>query len=254
MNLIIWATTLIVSAIAGYLGTFMISKRMSLASGPLSHLALPGVALAFLFNFNPFLGALFFILLGALIVWILRRISSLSMETLTGISFAFGMSLGFLLLPMQHASDAIMGNISSITLSDFYIALTFSLLIVVLVSVSYKQIVLIILSEDLARSMKINIKFYDLLFLLSVALTVAMEVKIVGGIVTIALMILPASTAFNFSKNLKEYFVLSPILGLVSSLMGLFLHENFSLPAGPLIVLCSFLIFIASLVFGMKRT
>jgi len=244
MNFLILLVVSIVSATAGYVGTMMLSKRMSLAAGPLGHLALPGVALALLYNFNVFLGALGFILFGALIVWFLRRISNLSFEALTGIAFAFGLSLGFLLLPMEHAEEAIMGDVTTITLEDLWIVLVLSAIIFALTTLIRKDIVLVTLSEDLAKTLHVNVKLCDLIYLLSIALVAAMEVKIVGGILTVALVILPAATTSLFAKSLKQYLILSPLIGIFSSIIGLYLYEITSLPAGPLIVLTAFSLFL----------
>ncbi len=252
MNPLIWITTLLVASAAGFLGTFMISKRMSLVAGPLGHLALPGVAIALLYGFNVFLGALGFILLGALIVWLLRRASKLPFEALTGIAFAFGLSLGFLFLPMEHAEEAIMGDVTKINITDFWIALIFSTIVFVVISKIYKKIILVTLSEDLAKTLGVNVKTLDLIFLLLIALVVAMEVKIVGGIMTVAMVIIPASIASNLARSLRQYLLISPLSGIISACMGLLLYEYTNLPAGPLIILSSFTLFLISLLLKKK--
>ena len=247
MTLLIWITTLLVASAAGLLGSFMISKRMTLTAGPLGHLALPGVAIALFYDFNVFLGALCFILFGAVIVWVLKRVSNLPIEALTGIAFVFGLSLGLLLLPMEHAEEAIMGDVTKIEMVDFWIALTFSIIVFVIVAKTYKKIIMVTLSEDLAKTLEVNVKTLDLIFLILVALVVAMEVKIVGGIMTVALVILPASIASNVARSLKQYLLASPLSGIISASLGLLLYEYTYLPAGPLIVLSLFVFFLISI-------
>lgn len=249
---LIWITTLLVASAAGFLGAFMISKRMSLVAGPLGHLALPGVAIALLYGFNVFLGALGFILLGALIVWLLRRVSKLPFEALTGIAFVFGLSLGFLFLPMEHAEEAIMGDVTKINITDFWIAFSLSPIVFVVISKIYRKIILVTLSEDLAKTLGVNVKVLDLIFLLLIALVVAMEVKIVGGIMTVAMVILPASIASNLVRTLKQYLLISPLSGIISASIGLLLYECTNLPAGPLIILSLFTLFLISLLFKKK--
>ncbi len=252
MTPLIWITTILVASAAGFLGTFMISKRMSLTAGPFGHLALPGVAIALLYDFNVFLGALGFILFGALIVWVLRRVSNLPLEALTGIAFVFGLSLGFLFLPMEHAKEAIMGDVTKININDFWIALTFSIITFITVSKIHKKIVLVTLSEDLAKTLGVNVKTLDLIFLILIALVTAMEVKIVGGIMTVAMIILPASIASNLARSLKQYLLISPLSGVISASIGLLIYQYTNLPAGPLIILSLFTLFLISLLFKKR--
>jgi len=244
MNLLILLVVSLVSATAAYLGTLLISRRTSLSPEPLGHLALPGVAIALLFNFHVFFGALLFILFGALIIWILRRITKIPLDALTGIAFAFGLSLGFILLPMEHEEEAIMGDVTSIKIEDLWIALSTFIIVVFLLTFFKKQIVLSTLSEEIAKTLGVNVKLTDLIYLISIALVAAAEVKIVGGILTIALVVIPAAAASLISRSLKQYLILSPLIGVISSILGLLLFETFQLPAGPLIILVSFSIFL----------
>ena len=244
MDIIILLVVLLVSASAAYLGTLLISRRASLAAEPLGHLAFPGVAIALLFNFHVFFGALLFILFGALIIWSLRRITKIPLDVLTGISFVFGLSLGFILLPIEHAEEAIMGDITSIEVEDLWIALLSFIVVISLLTFFRKQIVLSTLSEEIAKTLGVNVKLTELIYLISIALVAAAQVKIVGGILTVALVILPAATASLISKSLKQYLILSPLIGIISSILGLLLYEVSELPAGPLIILVSFSIFL----------
>src|SRR3989344_8532832 len=84
---------------AGYLGSFMILKRMSLVGDVISHVALPGIAIALLFEVNPFFGAfgaLFLVVLG---IWLLETKTEIPSETLVGIFFALSLAVGILITP-----------------------------------------------------------------------------------------------------------------------------------------------------------
>src|SRR3989344_6598837 len=84
---------------AGYLGSFMILRRMSLVGDALSHVALPGIAIALLFNINPFIGATFALIVAIIGVAILERKTTLPSETLIGIFFTLSLALGLILTP-----------------------------------------------------------------------------------------------------------------------------------------------------------
>jgi len=93
-------TVVFIGGIAGYLGSLMLTKRMALVAGPIGHLALPGVALALMYKFGIFFGALLSIGVGAFLIWIFSLRSKIPMEALTAIVFASGVALGFLFLPL----------------------------------------------------------------------------------------------------------------------------------------------------------
>ncbi len=238
----------LISAIAAYLGTLMINRRMSLVAGPLGHLALPGVALAFLFHWDLFLCAAACVLFGGVLVWFFRRVSHLPFETLTGIAFAFGLALGLLFLPMEHAEEAISGKVELIGLEDLVIAIVISVVVFALLELIKRDIVLLSLSEDLARTMGVSPEVCDLAYLFVIALTTAAEVKIVGGVLTVALVILPAASAVHLAKSLKAYQVLAVLLAVLGALIGMGLHVLSGLSAGPLIVLVDVFFFFLSLV------
>ena len=237
----------IISAVAAYLGTLMVNRRMSLVAGPLGHLALPGVALAFLFHWDLFLSAAACVLFGGLLVWFFRRVSHLPFETLTGIAFAFGLALGLLFLPMEHAEEAISGKVELIKLEDLAIALFVAVVVFLLLEKVKHDIVLLSLSEDLARTMGVSPEMCDLVYLLAIALTTAAEVKIVGGVLTVALVILPAASAVHLAKSLRFYQVLAIVLAVFGALLGMGLHVLSGLSAGPLIVLVDVGLFFVSL-------
>jgi len=112
-------------------------------------------------------------------------------------------------------------------------------------------LLLISISEDLAKSQGISLKKFQFLYLLSISVIVALGVKFVGGLLVAGLTALPAATARNLSKNLKEYFLGSIIFGVFSGLFGILLFQITGLPAGPLIILSSTLFFLISLI--LKR-
>lgn len=122
-------TVIFIGGIAGYLGSLMLTKRMALVAGPIGHLALPGVALALIYGFGIFYGALLSIGAGAFIIWIFSLKSKIPMEALTAIVFASGVALGFLFLPLDHAEEALIGNISKITLFDTALAVFLSVIV-----------------------------------------------------------------------------------------------------------------------------
>jgi ABC-type Mn2+/Zn2+ transport system permease subunit len=113
----------------------------------------------------------------------------------------------------------------------------------------YSKIVLINISEELAKSEKIDIRKYNLIYLGSIAIIVALGVKMVGGLLTAALVAIPASAARNLSRNLAQYAFGAMIIGALSSFLGILLFRMTGFPAGPLIILVGTFVFLISMVF-----
>lgn len=237
---------------AGYLGSLMITKRMGLVGGPLGHLALPGVALALVYHFNIFYGALLTIIVGGILIWLLQIRTKASLEALTGLVFAIGVALGFLILPFSNEyqlEEALVGDISKITFSDAILAIIISLLIFFIIKAIYSKFLLVEISKDLAKTEGVSVKKYNLLYLGCVSFIIALTVKLVGGLMPVALIVVPALTARNISKSFFGYSFGSLFFGIFSVVLGVSFSYFYSLPAGPLIILIGSLFFIISMIF-----
>ncbi len=238
-----------IGGVAGYLGSLMLQKRMSLAAGPLGHLAFPGVALAIIYGFDISLGAFPFIILGIVFIWLLENKTKIPTDALTAVVFASGVAVSFLFLPIQEAEEALVGNISSIGPLEATVSILLSVFVFGMIKMSIRKLTIISISEDLAQVEGINIKKYNFIFLLSIAIIVALGVKLVGALLTAALVSIPAATAKNVSWSMKSYASLSFFFGVLAPIFGIVLFELTGLPAGILIILTSASIFLVSLFF-----
>jgi ABC-type Mn2+/Zn2+ transport system permease subunit len=237
---------------AGYIGALMLQKRMALAAGPLGHLALPGVALALVYGFNTSLGAFSFILLGIFLIWLLELKTNLPTEALTAIVFSSGVAIGFLFLPIEQAEAALVGNITSISWQETFITVLLCIVVVVITKVIFSKMMLINVSEDLAKIEGINIKKYNLVYLVLIAIVVALGVKLVGALLTAALVAIPTATARNLSNSNKLYKILSLVFGVLAPIIGLIIFKFTNLSAGILIIISSAVLFLISMFIKKK--
>jgi len=247
-------TGIFIGGAAGYLGSLMLSKRMALVAGPLGHLTLPGIALALMYGFDVSLGAFPFVILGIVLIWLFESKTGLPMEALTAVVFASAVGVAFLFLPIEQAETALVGNISKVGLWETIatMAVTFSLLFVL--REIYPKMVLINVSEDLAKSERINVKKYNLVYLLLIAIIVAMGVKIVGGLLTAALVAIPAASSRNLISKPEQEPVSVRFGGddhrlciLCCGAAGIMLSQLTGFSAGPLIIIVSSVIFLVSI-------
>ncbi len=228
---------------AGYLGSIMVLEKMALVGDALSHVALPGLALGILLNFNPFFGAFAFLFVSAVAIWHLGRITKLSFETLVGTVFTLSLAIGILLVPEPELLEALFGDITRIGPVDAVIAAVVSIIVIALTRTIYSKIILGLISEELAVSIGINIPRTNLLYLLLVSLTVAIGIGITGTLLAGFLVVTPAAAARIISPNMSRYSLLSGIFGLISAVSGILLSISLDLPSGPLVVLTGIAIF-----------
>ncbi len=239
----------LIGGAAGYLGSLMLGRRMALVAGPLGHLTLPGIALALLYGFDVSLGAFPFVILGVLLIWLFEMKTKLPMEALTALVFASGVALAFLFLPIEQAETALVGDITRTTPRDAWLSAAVSLLVIAGVKRIYPKLILIGISEDLATAEGVDVKRHNLAYLLLISVIVALGAKMVGGLLTAALVAIPAAVARNLARDLRHYAATAIGVGVGSSLLGIALFRLTGLPAGPLIVLVSAAAFLASLPF-----
>ena len=238
-----------VGGAAGYLGSLMLSKKMVLVAGPLGHLTLPGIALALLYGFDVSLGAFVFVALGIILIWLFEIRTKLPMEALAAVVFASGVAATFLFLPIEQAETALIGDISKVVFFEAVVSVILSICLFSVIKNIYPKMTLINISEDLAQAEGVNVKKYNFIYLACIAVIVALGAKIVGGLLTAALVAIPACAARNISKNLFQYSYGAMIIGGISCVLGILLFKSTGFPAGPLIILTSTFFFLISLIF-----
>lgn len=238
-----------VSAVAACLGTFMLTRRMTLTAGALGHITIPGAAFSILYGIDTFWGSLVFLILGAIFIWVLELKTKLPFEAVTAVVFAASLSTAFLFLPEKETHEVLIGNISNISLLAVILTATASIAMLVLIIANSKNLILINISKDLARVEGISVTRQNLLYLLCIALVITLGARIVGGLLTAALVAIPACSGRIISKNFSTYLGTSIFIGTISGILGIIASHYTSIPAGPLIIISSTIIFLISVIF-----
>jgi ABC-type Mn2+/Zn2+ transport system permease subunit len=233
-----------VAAAAGYIGSFMVLKRMALVGDALSHVALPGMAIALTFNFSPILGAFVALTLALIGVWYLEEHSDIYPEALIGIFFTASLALGVLITPEPDLLEALFGNIEKISVLEGCLAILISVVVILVLRLISNKLILGVISEELAKSMRISISRVNLIYLLLVGTVVALGVKFVGTLLMGALVIVPAASAKNISDGIKTYYLYSIAFGVMSAAVGIVAANFFKTATGPAVVLTSIAIFV----------
>ena len=151
-----------VGSTAGYLGSIMVSRHMALVGDALSHVALPGLALGILFNFNPFIGAFAFLAATVIVTWYLQKSTTLSVEAIIGVIFVLALSIGILITPKVDLLEALFGDVSKITLMDTVITILVSLFVIFVIKKIYEKLIISMISKELAVANRIKVERINL--------------------------------------------------------------------------------------------
>ena len=160
--LILIFTGALVGASSGFLGSFMVLKRMSLVGDALSHVALPGMAIALTMAINPMLGALVALTIAVFGIWYLGEKTEIYPEALVGVFFTASLAIGILVTPEPELLEALFGNLETIGLFDSVVTIVASFLIFFVTLRLSDRLLLGVVSEDLAKSGGIKVSKVNL--------------------------------------------------------------------------------------------
>lgn len=246
--LLSFIVALFVGGASAYLGSIMVLKRLALVGDALAHVALPSIGIALTYHLNPFIGAFTALAIGVLLVWQIERKTSIPGDAIVGLIFTVALAIGILVTPEPELLEALFGDISKVGVLDAVLAILFSLSVFIGMYFIKSKIVLSLLSPDFAKAQGVKTDLLNLIFLTLVAIVVALGVKVVGTLLMGALVVIPAIAAKNVARNLKSYGLWSSAFGMLSGVVGIYLAANFNLPPGPIVVLVSAAVFLASLI------
>src|SRR3989338_870896 len=238
-----------IAAAGGLLGSFALLRRMALVGDALSHVALPGIAIALMLNLNILWGSAVFLVVGTFFIWLVENKTKLPVDTVVGVFFALSLAIGALLATEEEILDALFGSIVDLSISDFWIAAILSLAIIIFILNYSKRFALTFISNDLARSTVLKPSILELGFLLIFALAVAVGIKLVGALLMGSVIIIPAAASRNIARSFNSYLFMSALIGVFASIAAILLSINYDLTPGPAFVLVAGALFFISIFF-----
>ena len=235
---------LLASVACGIIGVYVVVKRVVFISGGIAHASFGGIGLGYLLGINPVLGAVFFTITSALGIGLVTKRTKLPEDTAIGILWAMGMALGiiFINLAPGYAPDLfsyLFGNILTVPAFDLTLMLILDAVIITVVLLLYKEFLLLSFDEEFSTVVGVPTERLYLLLLCLIALTVVVLIRVVGIILVIALLTIPAALARQFTHNLKKMMLLSILAGIVFTFSGLWLSYLLDLASGATIILVS---------------
>ncbi len=222
---------------AGLAGCFAVMRRLSLAADPLSHIALPGIGVALALHIHPLFGAVVMLLFGALLVWGLETQAREATETIIGVVFSVALAVGSLMTSGEELLEALFGGAGSLNPSELGFGLLAAGGIVLFLVTQRHRLVILLVYPDLARTAGIGVRRLELLYLLTLALTIALGLRYLGVLLMGALIIIPAVTAKRLARNLNEMLLWAAALAVLATVSGIWLAARLGRETGPLIVI-----------------
>ncbi|TET43699.1 metal ABC transporter permease [candidate division TA06 bacterium] len=250
-----FAAGILIAVLCGVFSTFVVLKRLSFIGVGISHSAFGGVSLGYFLGINPTLSAVIFSAGVALLIGFINRRGKLHEDTAIGIFFALTMALGIFFIGISKKYNVdlfgyLFGNILAITKADLVLVLVSAPILLIILAAVFKELLFLSFDEEVASVSGIPVGPIYYLFLFSMAITIVLAIKVVGIILVSALLVLPAATARQLTDNYRALVVYSVLLGIVSTVAGLFLSYYLNLSSGATIVLFAGLLFFLSFLYS----
>ena len=241
----------LVGIACGIVGTYVVIKRIVFISGGISHAAFGGIGLGYLLGINPILVAIPFSILSALSIGLISKKAKVSEDTAIGILWSVGMALGIIFIGLSpgYAPDLfsyLFGSILTVPSFDLGMMLILDVIIILIVLLFYREFSAISFDEEFSTVVGVPTKTLYLLLMCLVALSVVVLIRVVGVILVIALLTIPAAIGRQFTYEIKKLMLLSIFIGITLTVIGLWLSYLLDLASGATIVLVLGIAFLLS--------
>ncbi len=229
----------------GFLGAFVVLRRMSLMADALSHSLLPGLALGVvLFGLTPgslFFGALAAALLVAMGAGLIARSSRVKEEVALAIVYPVAFSSGILLLHFAPSRVSLFhylfGNVLGMSDGDLWVAYVIALLTLPVLVILQRPLLLMLFEPHVARAQGVRVPLLSYLLIGFVVVAMISAVQAVGTVLALGMLIAPAATIYLLSDRYEWLFWGGGLLGAIGSCVGLLASYWLNLPSGPCITL-----------------
>ena len=249
--------SILVGVMCPLIGAYVVTRNLAFIGDALAHAVLPGMVFGFMVGINPTIAAVPTGVSVAMLVRVVTRRAGLSNDTAIGILFATMFALGLVMLARATTirvdmEDLLLGQILAISPTGIYISLAITAVVILGLFAFHHW--LMFTSFDPVGSqvagMRSNLADYILLALL--ALVIVIGIQAAGIILVMAMLVIPAATAYLLARRLVSMMMTAAVLGTVAAVTGLYLSFHFNLPAGPAMTLVASGIFVVVAVFRRR--
>jgi zinc transport system permease protein len=243
-----------ISVLCSTLGVLLVLRRLSLIGDGLAHVTFGSVAIALLFKVYPLYVSLPIAAASSIGILKLMERARIFGDAAIGIVSAVGIAGGVIVASMAGGFNVdlfsyLFGNILVISSEEVYTAVALCLIVLAVIVFNYYDIFSITFDEEFAKASGINTGRINAMIVVFTAITVVLTMKVVGIMLASALLIFPASTAFQIARGFKNALIIAAVVALLSLFAGIILSLVLNLPTGASIVIVHFAFFVTAFMF-----
>lgn len=244
-----------VAVLTGPLGCIVVWRRMAYFGEAMAHSALLGVVLGAMLGMLPWLLIVIVCSAVAMILYVLERRGLSTMDSAIGLLAHGALAIGIVLMSLTEAVQIdlfsyLFGDILAVSETDLWIILTGGIAVLAVLAMIWSSLLSVVVNPDVAEVEGVNVAATKIIFLLLLALTVATAMKILGVLLVVAMLVIPASGARILCTSPESMAVVASGFGVLGVLLGLIGGYQFDTPTGPSIVTGVICLFALSVVFG----
>ena len=247
-----------VGGLCSVVGVFVVLRGLAFVGAGTAHAAFAGVALGYLMGWPPLVLAIIF---GLATVWITGWVEEkgrMKLDVSIGILYTTTMALAILFIGLMKSYNAevygyLFGSVLSVTSEELRIIGGLSVLVLGLILLFSKELYFIAFDQEMAEASGVPARRMFFLLLTLVALTVVVSLKTVGAILVFAMILIPASTAYQLTSSLRTLTLYSIVIGVTTAVAGVVISATWDVPSGPAIVLLATTVFFTSVLLSPKR-
>jgi len=244
-------TGVLVGAICGFLGLYVILKRVVFLGIALAEVSSAGVAMGLALGVNPFVGSIALMLAGVILFSVRWSPKRIPQDAFIGIGFAIASAAAVLLVATSpkgesHMLDIIFGNILTVTNTDVWVTAAGFAVVAAVHLLFAKEFLFTSADPETAAAFGYDSRRWELMLYATVGLTIALAIHVSGVLMTFASLVIPAATALLLSQRLAKCGVLAVVLGAVVAPVGLYVSFVRNLPSSATIVVLSAGILVAA--------
>ena len=232
---------LVASITCGIIGTYIVSRRIVFISGGITHASFGGIGMGYYFGFDPILGAIVFGIMSALGIEFFTKRADLREDSAIAMLWSLGMALGviFIFLTPGYAPNLmsyLFGNILTVSKNELVYLFILAVFIIGFFLTFYRMIIFVSFDEEFALTNNAPVRLFNALLISLVALTIVLNIRVVGIILVMSLLTIPQAIANLFTKRFDLMMIWSILFGFLGSLTGLALSYIYDIPSGAAII------------------
>lgn len=221
----------------GIIGTYVVCRRLVFLSGGITHASFGGIGMAYYFGANPLLGALIFSILSAWGIETFTSRKQIREDSAIGLIWSLGMAIGiiFIYLTPGYAPNLmsfLFGNILSVTSTDIVWMAIVDAVILLIFATMYRPILYVAFDREYARSQNFPTRIISYLMATLVAITIVISIRVVGIVLLISLLTIPAVIGNLISKSFSRILVYGSVIAALSAFAGLYISYKTNIPSG----------------------